>query len=374
MSEHVVQRFGPEYYCNEPGAFEQLPEILNDRRWHNVLLVHGHRSWEAAKPYLPLDQLTNVAEAVHQGECSESEMERIKQLSIQHSSDVIIGVGGGKILDTVKAVSARQSIPCVLLPTLASNCASFTPISIVYKEDGSRLGTLRHRKSNNVVLVEPRIIAEAPIEAFRSGLGDTLAKWYEARVRLSKIPQEERSLPLQLSFNYAKTCRDTVFENGRQALDAVKEKTASLALQRVIDTIFIAAGLVGGLAEAHGRSVGAHAFFNASTFLGLEAVAPHGTLVAYGILLQLELESKLAEQKQVLDLYQDLGLPTKLAQVGLSLGNEQQLSILARHMTDSDSRIHELPFDVTAERVRTAIEKLEARAQQHAEKVETTHD
>lgn len=373
MSEHVVQRFGPEYYCDEPGVFERLPQLLNNRKWHKVLLVHGRRSWEAAKPYLPLDQLTDIVEAVHQGECSESEIERIEQLSREHSSDVVVGVGGGKVLDTVKAVSAHRSIPCVLLPTLASNCAGFTPISIVYKEDGSRLGTLRHQKSNDVVLVEPRIIAEAPIEALQSGLGDTLAKWYEARVRLTKIPQEEQSLPLQLSYHYAKLCRDAVFENGRQAIEAVKGKKASLALQRVIDTIFIAAGLVGGLAEAHGRSVGAHAFFNASTFLGLEAVAPHGTLVAYGILLQLELEGKLAEQKQVLDLYQDLGLPTTLDQVGLSLGNEQQLSTLARHMTEPDSRIHELPFDVTAAHVRTAIEKLEAHAR-HAEKVGTNHE
>ncbi|MCO7127123.1 hypothetical protein NIE88_15235 [Sporolactobacillus shoreicorticis] len=32
MSEHVVQRFGPEYYCDEPGVFDRLPKILESRR------------------------------------------------------------------------------------------------------------------------------------------------------------------------------------------------------------------------------------------------------------------------------------------------------------------------------------------------------
>lgn len=50
--------------------------------------------------------------------------------------DFLVGMGGGKAIDTAKGVAHRLGIPLVSLPTLVSNCAPITALSVVYREDG----------------------------------------------------------------------------------------------------------------------------------------------------------------------------------------------------------------------------------------------
>ncbi len=67
-----------------------------------------------------------------------------------------------------------------------------------------------------VLLVEPRIILNAPAEYLLAGIGDTLAKWYEAVVL---APQPE-ALPLtvRLGINGAQAIRDVLLASSETAL------------------------------------------------------------------------------------------------------------------------------------------------------------
>jgi len=49
-----------------------------------------------------------IAYAVHEfgGECSLAEIERIKQVARQNKSQVVVGAGGGKVLDAARAAAA----------------------------------------------------------------------------------------------------------------------------------------------------------------------------------------------------------------------------------------------------------------------------
>ncbi len=67
-----------------------------------------------------------------------------------------------------------------------------------------------------MVLVEPEIILNAPQQYLLAGIGDTLAKWYEAVVL---APQPE-TLPLtvRLGINNAQAIRDVLLNSSEQAL------------------------------------------------------------------------------------------------------------------------------------------------------------
>src|SRR3712207_7451698 len=48
---------------------------------------------------------------------SHNEIQRLKKVFAENHCDVVVGVGGGKILDTAKAVSYYEKSPVVIVPT-----------------------------------------------------------------------------------------------------------------------------------------------------------------------------------------------------------------------------------------------------------------
>jgi len=50
---------------------------------------------------------------------------------------MVFGVGGGKALDTVKCLCITDDKPVFTFPTIASNCAASTSVSIMYNSDGT---------------------------------------------------------------------------------------------------------------------------------------------------------------------------------------------------------------------------------------------
>src|SRR5690606_25096017 len=104
-----------------------------------VLLIHGQQSLDAASPFLPNFDHIQVHYEKYHGECSKSEIERMAQIAIDQRCEVIIGLGGGKIMDLAKAAAAKNHMRVVLLPTLASTCAAWTPLSVIYTDNGDYL-------------------------------------------------------------------------------------------------------------------------------------------------------------------------------------------------------------------------------------------
>ena len=70
------------------------------------------------------------------GECSLAEIERIKQSAKQNKSQVIVGAGGGKVLDAARAAAADLNLPIVNCPTVASSDSPCSALSVIYSDDG----------------------------------------------------------------------------------------------------------------------------------------------------------------------------------------------------------------------------------------------
>ena len=159
MTKELIVRTGPqEYECRE-GVLSTLPKRLEERFVKNLLIVHGTVSWQKARPYLEDLYQTgfSITEVAFSGECSYEEVDRIVGLAAQHKSDAIIGVGGGKIMDAVKYAAAKAGcILNVMVPTLASNCAPWTPLSVMYSEDGVFIRYDFLQQQASLLLLEPQ--------------------------------------------------------------------------------------------------------------------------------------------------------------------------------------------------------------------------
>lgn len=155
----------------------------------------------------------------------------------------------------------------------------------------------------------------------------------------------------------ARVLRDILLQKSAAALDS----PGGQIWQEVVDCTVMLAGVIGGLGGARCRTVAAHAVHN-----GLTHICGHGSIhgekVAYGILVQLRLEemlqgNQLAEtaRQQLLKFYTEIGLPQKLADLGLGNISLTQLQTAAEIALAPNSDIHRLPFSLSSEQLMAAM-------------------
>lgn len=194
------------------------------------------------------------------------------------------------------------------IPTIAATCAAWTPLSVWYSDAGQALNFEIFDDANFLVLVEPRIILNAPAEYLLAGIGDTLAKWYEAVV----LAPQPTALPLtvRLGINGALAIRDVLLASSETALADQRRGDLTQAFRDVVEAIIAGGGMVGGLGERYTRVAAAHAVHNGLTVLPQTDKFLHGTKVAYGILVQSALLGQDDVLAQLVQAYQRFNLPT----------------------------------------------------------------
>jgi uncharacterized oxidoreductase len=296
-------------------------------------------------------------EVFFNGECTYDEVSRIQEIADDFEADAIIGIGGGKIMDTVKYVANNvEHAYAVLIPTLASNCAPWTPLSVMYTQEGEYIGYDFFTQQVGLLLVEPRLIIDSPVEYFVAGIGDTLAKWYESDALLS-LP-ENQSAPLLMARAAALSCKEVIEQEAIQAVEDAKQQQISESFIKVVETIILTSGLVGGFGDALARTTGAHGIHDGLTIYPEVHEFLHGEKVAYGVLVQLALDDKFKELSSVIQLFKTLNLPISLKELGLQ-PSEELFQELAQSTINHFPNIFNLPYPITVEIVAEAIEKVE---------------
>jgi glycerol dehydrogenase len=296
-----------------------------------------------------------IAHAVHPfgGECSPAEIERVKAAARQHQARVLVGAGGGKVLDTARAVAADLDLPVVSCPTVASSDAPCSALSVIYTEEGVFREYRFYRRNPDLVLVDTRVIARAPPRLLVAGMGDALATWFEARTCVAGHVRNMRGgASTQSALALAELCYRTLLADGADALRAAQSQVVTPALERLVEANTLLSGLgfeSSGLAAAHAvhngltAAPGTHGYF-------------HGEKVAYGLLVQLVLEGQpRAVLDEVLGFATGVGLPVTLADIGLADLPGELLRRVAGRATAEGETIHNEPFEVRPDMVADAI-------------------
>ncbi len=305
---------------------------------------------EAASTAHPL----TLATASYHTDCSEVQIQALRKAATAHEADVILGVGGGKALDAAKLVAHLQGLPVVTIPTSGATCAAWTALSNVYSEAGAFQYDVSLAQCPNLLILDYDLIETAPARTLVAGIGDALAKWYEASVSSGA----SQATLIIAAVQQARVLRDILLQKSRPALAA----PGSAVWREVVDATVLMAGLIGGLGGAQCRTVAAHAVHNGLTHLGPTRTSLHGEKVAYGILVQLRLEELLqgsqlaaSSRQQLLQFYRDLGLPCTLADLGLGAVSLQDLQAATAVACAPQSDLHHLPFRVTPEDLLAAM-------------------
>lgn len=302
----------------------------------------------------------DIAYSIHTfgGECTQVEITAGVSAAQAAAATVVIGAGGGKALDTARAIAAEAKLAVVNCPTLASSDAPCSALSVVYFANGAVDRYLFYPTNPTLVLVDTTLVAHAPPRYLVAGMGDALATWFEARsVIEAHSPNQVGGTPTITAGALAKLCCETLYADGVDALKAVGAKSVTPALERVVE----ANTLLSGLGFESGGLAIAHSVHNGLTIAPETHAYLHGEKVAYGLLVQLVVEGRPdAEIDQAIEFCRAVGLPTTLADVGLVDIDDTLIAAIAERTVSPEETAHHEPFVVTATMIADGIRATES--------------
>ena len=287
------------------------------------------------------------------GESSEEEIERLASVAKEQGCDVVVGMGGGKAIDTAKAVGYAVQARVAIVPTIASTDAPTSAVAVIYTAAGAFLRYLFLPRNPDLVLVDTQVIAEAPVRYLVAGMGDALSTWFEADAcRTAYAPNQCGGLGTLAGYALARLCYDTIREYGLAARIACARRWSP---RRVACRGGQHAAERAGIRDA--GLAAAHSIHNGLTRLPATHAYFHGEKVALGVLASLFLTDRPSQVvREVYDFCESVGLPTTLADVGfLAAASDDDLRLVAEAACGAGETIHHEPCPVSAEAVVAAL-------------------
>lgn len=355
MANNTV--FFPGYSAGE-NAYYEIERVCSPYGTKAVV-ISDEISINATKKYLDeatKDGSVKIDYVLFTGESSFEHVEELQQMDAVKNADMIFCLGGGKAIDTGKLVAHNMKKPYFTFPTIASTCACNSALGIYYNVDHTFRTFFRVDRPPVHIFISTKVIAEAPASFLWAGIGDGMSK--EAEVTFSaRGRQDELTLEEQAGVALAACCTEPLLKYGIQAMEDCKNNVASEAIEQVALDIFINTGMVSNMVDSakYNTSV-AHAFFNASTTLHqIEARHKHGEVVSYGTLVLLTLDKQYEKLDRFYDFYKGMKLPTKLADIEITVDELDPVLDLAMKRYDMDV----VPYEITAAMLKDAILELE---------------
>lgn len=326
----------PNYHLSKDG-YDELPEVLASRGFKKVALIGGERALKAVsgkiKDALKGCDVEITGTFVYGVECTNANIERLKNEPAVKEADVLFGIGGGKALDTTKVLSLRADKPAFSFPTICSNCAAMTAIAVVYDESG-RVESYEFPKSPSDIFIDLKIIAEAPDIYFWAGIGDGISKQAEV---LSASKGDDLSHMARLGVGIAKTCEEPFLKWGKEGLEDVKHNRVSRAVEEIALDVLVSTGYVSNLTnqpDFYYNSYIAHIFFDAACLIPREGEYLHGEVVSFGVMVLHAYDDNEAELEKIARFNQSLGLPITLEDVGLTADDLDEMMTFVPETTE----------------------------------------
>ena len=234
---------------------------------------------------------------------TQAEVERVAAWKLNDPVDVVVAVGGGRVLDVAKAACAPTHQTLILIPTSISSDSIASPVAVIKHDQRTR--SLPGQPPLGIV-VDLAVMRDVPLRLLRAGVGDLMSK-------------------LSASFDW-RLARDY----RREPHDAATEAMARLPAERMLKRHFpcaadlqedegflreLAEGLVlsgiamGISANSRPSSGSEHMISHALDQLRPGGRSLHGEQVLVATFFTLQLQGQADAWQHLRDLAEMIGLP-----------------------------------------------------------------
>jgi glycerol-1-phosphate dehydrogenase [NAD(P)+] len=214
------------------------------------------------------------------------EVDRLKSYAETRRYDLIVAIGGGKVLDTVKRVSYLSNINHLSVPTIISNDGLISPISVLKNYKG-KTESIPGMMPMGVV-IDLTIIMNSPINYIRAASGDILSNISATNDWILAYKMERDSIN-DIGFHLSRSAAHALLYFND--INLYSKPFLRMVIQGQINS-GIAMSLAGTSRPCSGSE---HLISHALTSMGLADHVLHGIQVASISLFTLFLQGKLQD-------------------------------------------------------------------------------
>ncbi len=325
MANMSVSKIGVGRYVQGGGSISYIGKEAKNLGT-NALIIGGETALSLSLQQMEkalIEEGVNFNVKINKGFCSYENLELFSEAAVSKGADMIIGVGGGKSIDLSKAVAMKMKMPIITVPTIAATCAAWAPLSIMYTQNGSPLGSLPHEHEINCCISDTDIIANAPERTLASGIADSFAKSEEIANGAPQKNIEDTDVRVYTAYRLAKVIDEILYNKALNAYNDCKNRKASSILNDVVYANIAITGVCSGFASGSNQLAMAHTFNNAlrTGYTELMNEHLHGEVVGVGIIVQMYYnESPFINSYK--EICRDLNLPTTIRQLNITPNEE----------------------------------------------------
>lgn len=335
--------------------------LAYDRVW-DVMRIYGARALliggekALAAGHDPLEKALNGSGAtlwtwIFSGEATPATAREAAESAKSLGADIILGMGGGRAIDTAKAAAHFAGLPAMAFPTIPATCAAVTALAVLHQQGKEAYDPFLFLDTPpKHVFLHTGILAAAPDRYLRAGIGDSLAKHVESAF---KAGQETLAFGDRLGLAVADFGYETLLQVGKEALEDAGEGLDTPAFRLACEICVINTGLVSLLVHERFNGGLAHALYYALEELPAFKDSLHGDVVAWGSLVQLCLEGKEEKALTLGRFLRSLRIPGTLRAYGLQADDPALLKRLPRVLDQPD--MEKTPYPVDRAMLRRAI-------------------
>ncbi|HDD33723.1 MAG TPA: iron-containing alcohol dehydrogenase [Thermofilaceae archaeon] len=292
----------------ERGALSRLPSVLRSLRPGIVSLFTDDVVWDVVgrdvSQILEDEGFEVYTHLV--GPSTYSEFERGRGVVREVEAQVVVGLGGGRVVDAAKYAAFKEGVKFISAPTSVSHDGIASPIVSFKGEDGRPISIFT--RPPELVIADLAVISRAPRRLLASGFADIVGKItstrdallaYRMGDRVSLYAIELASTALRIAVKHA----DEIARLTPRGLEALVMAAITCGISMVVD---------GSSRPASGSE---HLFSHALDIVYPEKRSLHGEQVGIGTIMMSHLHG--LNWRKVRRLLRKVGAPTNAEELGV---------------------------------------------------------
>jgi len=290
------------------GVLNRITEVtkrLNLKE--TALIISGTKSYEIAgkKVYDLLEQAGMNPHGLLVETTTPKDLETIEKQITNLKPQILIGIGGGTIIDATKVNSGKQNIPFISIPTIVSHDGIASPLASL-KDIDKPYSILS--QAPLAIIADIDIISSAPWRSVISGCGDVIAKF--TSVKDWELAHKEKN---EYYGEYAASL--ALMSAQLITANASSIQPENIGGLRILLEALISCGVAMSIAGSSRPCSGSEHMFSHALDIINPNRAMHGEQVGIGTIISAFLHG--TNWQQIRDTLKQIGAPTTAKELGI---------------------------------------------------------